>query len=190
MSRRCSDAQLVIRRASCWPSLGSTALLLTLAMNLGSAFAQNTQTQVSQASQTASGLGVRDGRLQPPSRTPNSVTSQAGLYTDHPQRSYADIEPLRFKGSGEEAMRQLAELLRATPRATLITQTPGYLHAEMRTRWLKFTDDLELLLDEPAGLVHVRSASRLGQRDFGANRKRVELLRSQFDAVQSGQARP
>jgi uncharacterized protein (DUF1499 family) len=71
-----------------------------------------------------------------------------------------------------------------------MTQTPGYLHAEMRTRWLKFTDDLELLLDEKASLIHVRSASRLGQRDFGANRQRVEWLRAQFDAVQSGQARP
>lgn len=156
--------------------MGSAALLLTLAMSVGSAFAQS--------------VGVRDGRLQPPSRTPNSVSSQAGLYPDHPQRSYADIEPFRFKGSGEEAMRQLTELLRATPRTTLMTQAPGYLHAEMRTQWLKFTDDLELLLDEPAGLVHVRSASRLGQRDFGANRKRVELLRSQFEALQIGQGRP
>lgn len=176
-----------------WPTLGSTTLLLALAMSFGPAFAQDSQTQTSQASQTpqsSKGLGVRNGRLQPPSRTPNSVSSQSGLYPDHPQRSYADIEPLRFKGSGTEAMRQLAELVRNTPGATVITQTPSYLYAEMRTRWLKFTDDLEFLLDEPAGLIHVRSASRLGQRDFGANRKRVELLRSQFEAVQIGQGRP
>ncbi len=158
------------------PSLGSVALLLALAMSWGSAFAQ--------------GLGARDGRLQPPSLTPNSVSSQAGLYPDHPQRSYAQIEPLRFKGSGAQAMHQLTDLVRTTPGATVMTQTPGYLHAEMRTRWLKFTDDLEFLLDEPASLIHVRSASRLGQLDFGANRKRVELLRAQFEAVQSGQARP
>lgn len=158
------------------PSLGASVLLLALAMSLGSAYAQ--------------GIGLRDGRLQPPSLTPNSVTSQAGLYQDHPQRSYAEIKPLRFNGSGTEAMRQLSELVRTTPGATVITQTPNYLHAEMRTSWLKFTDDLELLLDEPAGLIHVRSASRLGQRDFGANRKRVELLRSQLDAAQNAQARP
>lgn len=164
-----------------WAS--ALALALALALSLGAA-------HLTHAAEPRAGLGVQDGRLQPPSRTPNSVSSQAGLYPDHPQRSYADIEPLRFKGSGEEAMRQLAELLRATPRTTLMTQTPGYLHAEVRTRWLKFTDDLELLLDEKASLIHVRSASRLGQRDFGANRTRVELLRAQFDAVQSGQARP
>lgn len=156
--------------------MGSAALLLTLAMTWGAASAQ--------------ALGARDGRLQPPNLTPNSVSSQAGLYPDHPQRNFAQIEPLRFKGSGAEAMRQLTELVRNTRGATVMTQTPGYLHAEMRTRWLKFTDDLEFLLDEPAGLIHVRSASRLGLSDLGANRTRVELLRSQFDAVQSGQARP
>ena len=36
-------------------------------------------------------LGVHNGRLKPPSNTPNSVSSQAGLYPEHPQRGYADI---------------------------------------------------------------------------------------------------
>jgi uncharacterized protein (DUF1499 family) len=156
---------------------------LALALTLGT-------TLLAQAAEPRTGLGVRDGRLQPPSSTPNSVSSQAGLYPDHPQRSYAEIEPLRFKGSGEEAMRQATELVRTTPGATLITQTPGYLHAEMRTRWLKFTDDLELLLDERASLIHVRSASRLGLSDFGANRDRVQVLRVRFEALQTGQTRP
>lgn len=38
-------------------------------------------------------LGVRDGRLKPPSPTPNSVSSQARDYADHPQRSEASIAP-------------------------------------------------------------------------------------------------
>ena len=48
-------------------------------------------------------LGVRDGRLKPPSNTPNSVSSQAALYPEHPQRTYAAIEPLPFKRGGAEA---------------------------------------------------------------------------------------
>lgn len=39
-------------------------------------------------------LGVHDGRLKPPSTTPNSVSSQAVLHPDHPQRAYAQIDPL------------------------------------------------------------------------------------------------
>lgn len=43
-------------------------------------------------------LGVKDGRLKPPSLTRNSVSSQAALMPDHPQRAYASIDPLPFKG--------------------------------------------------------------------------------------------
>jgi uncharacterized protein (DUF1499 family) len=42
---------------------------------------------------------------------------------------------------------------------------------------LGYVDDVELFYDDKAGLVHVRSASRLGRRDFGVNRSRVETLR-------------
>jgi uncharacterized protein (DUF1499 family) len=42
---------------------------------------------------------------------------------------------------------------------------------------MRYVDDVELYYDERAGLVQVRSASRLGRRDFGVNRARVEALR-------------
>ena len=37
-------------------------------------------------------LGVTNGRLKPPSATPNSVTSQAALWPDHPQAARAAID--------------------------------------------------------------------------------------------------
>jgi uncharacterized protein (DUF1499 family) len=40
-----------------------------------------------------------------------------------------------------------------------------------------FVDDVEFLAEPAAGLVHVRSASRLGHSDLGVNRKRIEDLR-------------
>ena len=40
-----------------------------------------------------------------------------------------------------------------------------------------YVDDVEVLLDEKASLIQVRSASRLGSSDFGVNRKRVEAIR-------------
>jgi len=43
-----------------------------------------------------------------------------------------------------------------------------------------FVDDVEFLLDEKAGVIHVRSASRLGRSDFGVNRDRVETIRRQI----------
>jgi len=51
------------------------------------------------------------------------------------------------------------------------------LHATYKTPLVGYTDDLELLLDEDSGVLHIRSASRIGRSDLGANRKRIEALR-------------
>ena len=128
-------------------------------------------------------LGVREGRLKPPAQTPNSVSSQAGLYPDHPLRLDAQVAPLRYRGDGKAALQKLATLLDATPGAVVVTRAPGYLYAQVTTRWLKFTDDLEFYLDEPAGVIQVRSASRIGRKDFGVNRARVEALRQRFEQM-------
>ncbi len=123
-------------------------------------------------------LGVNNGRLKPPANSPNSVSSQADLHPGHPQQAYARIDPIRFRGDGQAALAALAQALVATPGVVLVEQKPGYVYAQCSTRWLRFTDDLELWLDESAGVIHVRSASRLGESDLGVNRARVEALRA------------
>lgn len=125
-------------------------------------------------------LGVHDGRLAPPSRTPNSVSSQAALYPDHPQRQSAQIEPLTFSEEGEAAMRRLAAVIGQMPRTHIVTARSDYIHAEFHTPQLRFTDDLELWLDRANGIIQVRSASRLGKGDLGVNRARVETLRALY----------
>jgi uncharacterized protein (DUF1499 family) len=49
---------------------------------------------------------------------------------------------------------------------------------------MKFVDDLELWFDPVNQTVQVRSASRVGRKDFGVNRQRVEALRSGLAALQ------
>lgn len=123
-------------------------------------------------------LGVNSGKLKAPSDTRNSVSSQADLHPGHPQQAYARIEPIRYRGDGPAALAALAAALSVTPGVVIVQQKPGYVYAQCSTRWLKFTDDLELWLDESASVIHVRSASRLGREDFGLNRQRVEALRA------------
>jgi len=122
-------------------------------------------------------LGVRDGRLKAPSKTPNSVSSQTNLWPGHPRQADAAIAPLALRGDGEATLVRIAELLRARPGVVVITSRPDYLHAEATTRVMKYTDDIEFWFDPAAGVVQVRSASRLGEGDFGANRARVEAIR-------------
>ena len=64
------------------------------------------------------------------------------------------------------------------PGATVVNEKPGYVYAQCQTRWLKFTDDLELALDASERVIHVRSASRIGRGDLGVNRARVEAIRA------------
>ena len=129
-------------------------------------------------------LGVRDGRLKAPSLTRNSVSSQASLHPDHPQLSYAQIAPFALRKDGAEAsIATLVQVLQAVPGVVVVRQEAGYLQATARTRWLGFVDDLEFWLDPNAGVIHVRSASRLGREDFGANRKRIEALRQAYEAL-------
>ncbi len=58
------------------------------------------------------------------------------------------------------------------------------LQVRVRSRVLRLRGDLTFTCDEESGLLHFRSASRLGFFDFYSNRKRMEdmapLIRERF----------
>ena len=122
-------------------------------------------------------LGVREGRLAPCKPTPNCVSSQAD---PEDRRHY--IAPLAFQGSGETAMAALKRAVEAAPGARVLRADADYLYAEFRSRVMRFVDDVEFALDRQRGVIHARSAARVGIRDFGVNRARIEALRSALEA--------
>lgn len=133
------------------------------------------------AGQQPTDLGVKNGRLKPPSITPNSVSSQAALYRDHPQRDYASIESLPLKsGDPVASLQELSAVLKRMTGVTVIEQKSDYLYAQAPTRWLKFVDDMEFWFNPERGVIEVRSASRVGGQDFGVNRQRVEAIRTDY----------
>src|ERR1700741_4295738 len=75
-------------------------------------------------------LGVQDGSLKPPKRTPNSVSSQAALYPDAPQKAYASIDPFVVRGDPGRAIERLRSIMAAMPGAKLIDTRPDYLYAQ------------------------------------------------------------
>lgn len=123
-------------------------------------------------------LGVRDGRLKAPSQTPNSVSSQAGLWAGHPRAAEAAIAPLPLRGTHQQTLALLQRRVQETPGAVVVKAEGDYLYATFTSRWLKFTDDVEFWFDPSAQVIQVRSASRLGKGDMGVNRARVESLRA------------
>ena len=120
-------------------------------------------------------LGVKDGRLAPPKSSPNSVSSQAD-----PADAEHYIAPIPFKGDAPAAMAAIRKAVEGMADSKIIRQDGNYLYAEYRTRLMRFVDDVEFHFDAKAGLIHVRSTSRLGRRDFGVNRARVEVLRARI----------
>jgi len=126
--------------------------------------------------------GLREGKLKPPSRSPNSVSSQASLWPEGEYAvGYATIEPLSFTQDSAIAMNRLRDVLAGWPGARIVENSPDYIAVQFETRWLRFVDDAEFLLDSAAHVIHVRSASRLGRKDFGANRARIEAIRRRAD---------
>ncbi len=118
-------------------------------------------------------LGVHDGQLAPCPETPNCVSSQA-------HDDVHGMEPLPYSMPTSEAQQLLVQIIEEMPRSTIITAEPTYIRAEFRSRIFRFVDDVEFYLDEEAGLVHYRSASRLGRSDLGANRDRMVQILGKF----------
>jgi uncharacterized protein (DUF1499 family) len=127
-------------------------------------------------------MGARDGRLKPPSKTPNSVSSQADMWVQHPMQDYARIVPLALKGDGPATIAQIKRIVETMPGAKVVESRPDYLYVQFSTRLMKFVDDAEFWFDPASGVVQVRSASRLGRKDFGVNRARVEAIRQALAA--------
>ena len=116
------------------------------------------------AGERPSTLGVQNGQLSTCPDSPNCVSS-AELRESH------RIAPLNA------TLVRVKEAILQMSGAQVISEQDNYLYAEFTTRLMGFVDDVEFLADPVAGVVHVRSASRLGHSDLGVNRKRIEAIR-------------
>lgn len=121
-------------------------------------------------------LGVNDGKLAPCPSSPNCVSSQSA-------DTLHQIEPLTYNTSAAEAIADLKKVIQSQERTTIISESPNYIYAEFKSKIMGYVDDVEFYLDEAAKVIHVRSASRLGQSDLGVNRKRIETIRAAFDTL-------
>lgn len=110
-------------------------------------------------------------RLGPCPSTPNCVSS---LAADDLHR----IDPLPMPAGNP--IDRIAEVVLSLPRTAIVERDDAYLHATFTSRVFRFVDDVEFLVDHDAGVVHVRSASRVGVGDLGVNRSRVEEIRKRL----------
>ncbi|MGI0494735.1 DUF1499 domain-containing protein [Alkalinema pantanalense CENA528] len=122
------------------------------------------------AGQRPNNLGVQAGQLAACPSSPNCVSSQS-------RDGSHQIEPIRPSGSIDQAFAALKQVVQSQPRTTVVSASDDYLYAEFSSRLMGFVDDVEFYVDRDAGVIQVRSASRLGESDLGVNRDRIETLR-------------
>lgn len=114
-------------------------------------------------------LGINGGKLSLCPDSPNCVSSQES-------RGSHSVPPIKASGTTDQVMTKIQTGITAMG-GKIITRNGPYLHAEFRSKWIRYVDDLECIFDESAGKIDIRSASRLGYSDLEVNRKRVEELR-------------
>jgi len=122
-------------------------------------------------SKTVPDIGLREGRLAPCLNEDNCVNSM--------KDDSSGIQPIHFKGEPGEAWLQMKRVVQASG-GNIEQEKENYLWATFRSPLFSFVDDVEILMDTQAQRFNIRSASRVGQSDFSANRKRVEILHKAF----------
>ena len=128
--------------------------------------------------------GLVDARLAPCPETPNCVCSE------YPEQQ-AYVAPLPVEGDAAAAWQRARSAIEQSG-GKIAHEEETYIAATYTSLLFRFVDDLELRLDRDAGVIHIRSASRVGRSDLGANSKRVARLREHFtqsvsDSKQTGQ---
>lgn len=126
------------------------------------------------ATSASDGLAAKAVKLLSCPDSPNCVSSLS-------EEKKHFIDPFYFSGSREEARQKLINILKNTRRVRLVKVETDFIHAEFRSFTFRFVDDVTFYFPAEETCIHVRSASRTGYYDFGANRRRVERLRSAFE---------
>ena len=117
-------------------------------------------------------LGMQeDGML---SRCPDMPNCVCSCFPDD-KKHY--IKPVKMRPDKTEKARKIIEkLVSDRPGANIEKLEERYIHVTFTSKLFKFVDDVEFLLQPENGLIQIRSASRLGSWDFGANAKRVKQI--------------
>jgi uncharacterized protein (DUF1499 family) len=124
-------------------------------------------------------LGIVNGKLMPCPDTPNCVSSQT-------EDESHFIEPINFIGTPQDAQVRLMQILEDLDRTTIYDVQENYIRVEFTSKIFRFVDDVEFYFPSTNNekiTINFRSASRIGHSDLGANRKRIEQIRSRFKEV-------
>lgn len=122
--------------------------------------------------------GLSAGSLAQCGSKPNCVCSEQR------EKNAFYIEPLAIKPGTIDALTNAKAVIQDMG-GEVVKESEDYLAATFTSTLFRFVDDVEVRRDQDNQVLHLRSASRVGHSDLGANRKRLEQLRTLFQQHQS-----
>lgn len=115
--------------------------------------------------------GIVEDQLKPCPDKPNCVSSQESRDSHY-------VKPFEVE-SVRNSLQKLVDYFGEDSSYQLQQVSNNYLHVVHKSKIFQYRDDIEFYGDPEKRLLHVRSASRVGHSDMGANKKRVEKIRSE-----------
>jgi apolipoprotein D and lipocalin family protein len=112
--------------------------------------------------------------LTPCPKTPNCVSSMTRDKTHF-------VKPFTYAGDSLDAQYEILGILYSMNRVRVVKFEDHYIHAEFVSSVFRFVDDVEFYFEEEAKIIQIKSASRVGYSDLGANRRRIEKIRKKYD---------
>ncbi len=119
------------------------------------------------------------GFLETPQELADCNTDKDNCISSNAITEYHSMRPWKSSNSSSNPLEQIARIIAKDSQAKIIIQKENYLYAQYTSKFFQFIDDVEFLLTKNE-IIHFRSASRIGKKDLGINRQRLEKIRSSF----------
>lgn len=118
--------------------------------------------------------GLQNNQLSPCPDSPNCINTEYAEDHEH------YIAAISYHNRSLEDIIQLLQQTIAISGGRITEHKDHYIAATYTTRLFRYVDDVEFRIDPQQQLIHIRSASRQGHSDLGANRKRAQNIKQIF----------
>ncbi|VAW61433.1 hypothetical protein MNBD_GAMMA10-1164 [hydrothermal vent metagenome] len=126
-------------------------------------------------SHNGSPYGLRNSKLSPCTSKPNCIC------TEYPEDKSHFTEAFNYSETNTDS---IVQSIRASIKQTggeiinaeKINNKSTYISANYTSALFRYVDDFEVRIDTQKKRIHMRSASRVGHSDMGANLKRIQAF--------------
>lgn len=105
------------------------------------------------------------------------------------REAYPDLEPVRLDTDRESGFKLALEAARDMPLWEIVSQDPetGRIEVRAQSPWFHFVDDVVIQVEARYGgvVVNMRSRSRVGESDLGANAARIRAYSEELRKLAS-----